>query len=178
MNAHTIAWRMLHTELRRRIGGDDKEVTRFTALYQQARAGGVADLDIMCELAGFAAWFAQMTRDPAGVAQQVSREGREMDELTVRTYGEDGGDDAGIAITMRAEMCAVLEDEARRGVTVEQYLFDVIAQAFARLDDGLQEARFRRAEDDLAAINDLPDDMPWAEARRELQARNDAERDD
>jgi hypothetical protein len=48
-------------------------VARFAALYQQARADGVSDLDIMAELAGFAATFAQMTRNPVGVAQQVSR---------------------------------------------------------------------------------------------------------
>ena len=81
-NAHTIAWQMLHAELRRRIDprhpGDpnrspDPEVENFAALYQQARADGVSDLDIMCELAGFAAWFAQMTRDPAGVAGTGSR---------------------------------------------------------------------------------------------------------
>jgi hypothetical protein len=48
-------------------------VARFAALYEQARADGIADLDIMLELAGLAATFAQMTRDPLGAAQQVSR---------------------------------------------------------------------------------------------------------
>ena len=86
-----IAWQMLHAELRRRMRPDnngpvypsdvfksehltlDPEVERFAALYQQARAAGISGLHIMAELAGFAATFAQMTRNPVGVAQQVSR---------------------------------------------------------------------------------------------------------
>ena len=78
-NAHTIAWRILHAELRRRMAlphngfGIDPEVENFARLYQQAREEGISDLDIMIELAGFAAAFALMTRNPVGVAQQVSR---------------------------------------------------------------------------------------------------------
>ena len=54
--------------------GDDEEVARFAALYEQARAEGISSLNTMCELAGFAATFAQMTRNPLGAAQEVSRE--------------------------------------------------------------------------------------------------------
>ena len=46
----------------------------FAALYETGRRRDrVSDLDIMAELAGFAATFAQMTRDPLGVAQAVAR---------------------------------------------------------------------------------------------------------
>ena len=79
MNAHTIAWQMPHAELRRRMRADsggpgpDPESEEFVRLNQQARARGISDLDIMLELVGFAATFAQMARNPLGVAQQVSR---------------------------------------------------------------------------------------------------------
>jgi hypothetical protein len=49
------------------------ESETFARLYQQARTEGISDLDIMIKLAGFAASFAQMTHNPLGVAQQVSR---------------------------------------------------------------------------------------------------------
>ena len=84
MNAYKIAWQMLHAELRRRLGPHhteavqdlsrtDPEVARFAALYQQARAEGIAGIDIMAELCRLAATFAQMTRNPLGAAEQVSR---------------------------------------------------------------------------------------------------------
>ena len=80
LNAHKIAWQMLHAELRRRMRPDSgmpglDESETFARLYQLARAAGISDLNIMIELAGFAASFAQMTRKPLGVAQQVLRRG-------------------------------------------------------------------------------------------------------
>ena len=71
---------MLHAEVRRRIGPAhtapdlDPELENFRLLHNQAHEEGISSSDIMLELAGFGATFAQMTQnDPLGVAQQISR---------------------------------------------------------------------------------------------------------
>ena len=80
MNARKIAWQMLHTELHRRIGPAytganlDPALERFRLLHNQARDEGISSSDIMLELAGFGATFAQMTQnDPLGVARRISQ---------------------------------------------------------------------------------------------------------
>ncbi len=68
MNARKYAWKILHAEIRRRCGADEgldfhPQLEVIGTLLGTAGAEDVSEVDIIIELAGLGAGFAQMYED-------------------------------------------------------------------------------------------------------------------
>lgn len=81
MNARRYAWHILHAEIRRRVNPDNKgldldpQLQNIALLHKRAREEGVSELEIVLQLAGFGATFAQMTQnDPVALAKRIEQE--------------------------------------------------------------------------------------------------------
>ena len=80
--ARKIAWALIHTELRRRLNDDPadrpfevSELEWFGRLLKEAREAKVDEVDIIIDMAGFAATYAQMPRtdnEPLAVAAKIA----------------------------------------------------------------------------------------------------------
>lgn len=71
MNGRKYAWKILHAEIRRRCGADEgldfhPQLEVIGTLLGNARTERISEVDIIIELAGFGASFAQMYGDVTG----------------------------------------------------------------------------------------------------------------
>jgi len=69
MNARKYAWKIFHAELRRRVNPDegldlDPQMVNIGALWGNAMDENIAPLDIVTEVAGFGATFAERYGPP------------------------------------------------------------------------------------------------------------------
>ena len=96
MNARKYAWKILPSEIRRRVAADEgqdlhPQLETQGLLIKQARDDGITELDILFELAGFGATYALMPRtesEPLAVAKRI-------DQQIMSEPDEDNGDDDG-----------------------------------------------------------------------------------